>query len=160
MMLSLRWLVWVAAACACVATANKSKGSSDDFDYLDDVKEYSAHHSDDISAKYSARLNKIDMLDDYPHDDDFHDDFHDRYYEDDDEDEDDEDYDDEDEGDDEDDDSESGGCGGGDDDDEDDDDEEEDTLSPVQETSFKEVRKCYCRARKSLILFQEFLTFL
>ncbi|XP_045623422.1 coiled-coil domain-containing protein 1 isoform X1 [Procambarus clarkii] len=131
MMFTLRLSLAIVITCVCwdIATTNlKNSNVVEDVDYMDDLREYSAHHADDASAKYTARLNKIDMIDDYPHDDEYHDD---RYDDGDDADEDDDDYDEYDDDDDEDDDDEDeegGGCGGG-----DDADEEETTMNPVQE---------------------------
>ncbi|CAL4125577.1 unnamed protein product, partial [Meganyctiphanes norvegica] len=93
-----------------------------DPDYLDDIKDYAAHHADEIGHKWDEQINKMNMMDedDYPDDEeDDYDDEEDDYDEEDDEDDDDEDG--------------GGGCGGGDDDDDDDDDEDDEDLSPVEQ---------------------------
>lgn len=136
-------LVLVACFVTAVALENvKHEDALLEDDYTDDIKEYAAHNAEEAAAKYTAQINKIDMLDDYPHDDDFLD-HQDRGYDDDDDDDgdyddddDDDDRDDDEEDDDEDDDDDDdgnigGGCGGGGRYDDDDDEEEE--LNPVQE---------------------------
>ncbi|XP_066943710.1 uncharacterized protein [Macrobrachium rosenbergii] len=119
-MLSIR-LTLAVTLCFMIAAAQNAPTLPDP-DYLDDIKEYGQHYTDEAAHKYMEQINKMDMLDvdDYPDDDDDDEDY-------------DEDEDDEDEDEDDDDDGE-GGCGdGSDDDDDDDDDEDEEDLSPVEQ---------------------------
>ncbi|XP_045117375.1 prostatic spermine-binding protein-like isoform X2 [Portunus trituberculatus] len=125
----LRWCVVVAVVAVHLvfAEVRNRKQEPDDLDYLDGIKD-SAAHQEEVNARYSARINKMDMLEDYPQDED--DDYHPHHgtpdY-DDDYDDDDDDDDDDDEDDDDDDDDDDGGCGG------DDDDEDDEEPNPVEE---------------------------
>ncbi|KAK7065278.1 hypothetical protein SK128_012050 [Halocaridina rubra] len=123
-MFSLRF--WVAIFISGTIAAQLPPSSMPNADYLDEVKEFSQHNVEDAAKKYREKINKMDMLVDYPKDHDY-DDYDDEDDDDDDYEDEDEDYDDED-----DDDEEGGGCGGGDDDEDDEDyDDDEESSNPV-----------------------------
>ncbi|XP_042860699.1 trigger factor-like [Penaeus japonicus] len=113
--MGMRWmLIAMLAVWVVVADEAPTEDPILNPDYMDDIKHFAQHNSEDIAHKYEREFNTVE----YPEDDDDYDDDDEDYDYDEDEDDDDDDDDDDDEG---------GGCGGGDDDDDEDyDDEDED----------------------------------